>query len=189
MPRLCCLVHGSVMARREMVQLVGGYRPELEPAEDYDLWLRLLPLCGFARIAEALYDYRVHSGQSSTTRKRRQLEQTIAAKLHYLRRTVPDLPTRARLAISGHGAGADVYRRMGREIGFDVVPCPTDLEAECVESGLAAPRTPSACDEWDVLVVTDFAAIDRYERHLRSTCEAITASGNFFVRGVAASPR
>lgn len=37
----CCLAHPSVMMRRDRVLDVGGYDPTTEPAEDYDLWLRM----------------------------------------------------------------------------------------------------------------------------------------------------
>ena len=37
----CCLAHPSVMLRRGRVLDVGGYDPMTEPAEDYDLWLRM----------------------------------------------------------------------------------------------------------------------------------------------------
>lgn len=37
----CCVAHPSVMLRRSAVMDVGGYDPSAEPAEDYDLWLRL----------------------------------------------------------------------------------------------------------------------------------------------------
>lgn len=37
----CCLAHPSVMLRRDRVVEVGGYDPTAEPAEDYDLWLRM----------------------------------------------------------------------------------------------------------------------------------------------------
>lgn len=37
----CCIAHPSVVLRRGAVIDVGGYDPETEPAEDYDLWLRM----------------------------------------------------------------------------------------------------------------------------------------------------
>ena len=37
-----CIGHGSVMMRRSALEQVGGYDPAMEPAEDHDLWLRLL---------------------------------------------------------------------------------------------------------------------------------------------------
>ncbi|CAN0087054.1 unnamed protein product, partial [Ectocarpus sp. 4 AP-2014] len=51
----CCLAHPSVMLRRERVIEAGGYDPATEPAEDYDLWLRmeaLAPGC-VANLGEA----------------------------------------------------------------------------------------------------------------------------------------
>lgn len=37
----CCIAHPSVMLRRDRVIDAGGYDPGTEPAEDYDLWLRM----------------------------------------------------------------------------------------------------------------------------------------------------
>lgn len=37
----CCIAHPSVLLRRSAVMDVGGYSRSAEPAEDYDLWLRL----------------------------------------------------------------------------------------------------------------------------------------------------
>lgn len=37
-----CLIHSSVMFRRSSALAVGGYHAEWFPAEDYDLWIRLL---------------------------------------------------------------------------------------------------------------------------------------------------
>lgn len=37
----CSLAHPSVMLRRDRVVEAGGYDPAAEPAEDYDLWLRM----------------------------------------------------------------------------------------------------------------------------------------------------
>ena len=50
--------HGSVMLRRTSLVLVGGYRTEWEPAEDYDLWLRLAGVGQLAALPEVLYQYR-----------------------------------------------------------------------------------------------------------------------------------
>lgn len=37
----CCVAHPSAMLRRDRVIEAGGYNPVTEPAEDYDLWLRM----------------------------------------------------------------------------------------------------------------------------------------------------
>lgn len=61
------LAHPSVMMRRSAVVAVGGYRPQMEPAEDYDLWLRLAERADLANLPDVLLEYRVHSGQSTAT--------------------------------------------------------------------------------------------------------------------------
>ena len=42
LPVTCCITHGSVMTRMAVLRGAGGYRDEFVPADDYDLWLRLL---------------------------------------------------------------------------------------------------------------------------------------------------
>ncbi|CAM9450282.1 unnamed protein product [Ectocarpus sp. 13 AM-2016] len=74
----CCVAHPSVMLRRDRVIEAGGYDPATEPAEDYDLWLRLealAPGC-VANLGEVLLGLRKH--EANVSRKRRQ-EQGEAA--------------------------------------------------------------------------------------------------------------
>jgi hypothetical protein len=59
------LAHPAVMLRRSAVLAVGGYRPQIEPAEDYDLWLRLAQHHDLANLPDVLLDYRLHAGQST----------------------------------------------------------------------------------------------------------------------------
>lgn len=53
----CPLGHPTVMYRRSAVLAVGGYSPEWEPAEDWDLWWRLRGY-GIANLPDTLLDYR-----------------------------------------------------------------------------------------------------------------------------------
>ncbi len=71
------LVHPSVMMRRSAVDAVGGYRPLFEPAEDYDLWLRLSERFDLANLSEVLLHYRVHDAQVSA----RQLSKQVIGRL------------------------------------------------------------------------------------------------------------
>lgn len=57
--------HPTVMFRRQAVCDTGLYRPQLEPAEDYDLWLRLAERFEVANLSEPLLEYRLHAGQST----------------------------------------------------------------------------------------------------------------------------
>src|SRR5262249_52693025 len=40
MPQTNCIVHGTIMARRDVLLASGGYNAALSVAQDYDLWLR-----------------------------------------------------------------------------------------------------------------------------------------------------
>jgi len=66
------VVHPSVMVRRSALDRVGGYRPEYEPAEDFDLWLRLAEVGELAVLPDRLVRYRVHPQSVSSTRVRQQ---------------------------------------------------------------------------------------------------------------------
>jgi hypothetical protein len=50
------------MVRRECVEMVGGFDPELSLAADWDYWLRLSRLTKFAPIPEVLMKYRMWDG-------------------------------------------------------------------------------------------------------------------------------
>ena len=61
-------VHASVMLRRELPLSVGGYDVSMRNGSDSDLMTRLMGRTLFTNIAECLYIYRRHAGQS-TSRK------------------------------------------------------------------------------------------------------------------------
>jgi len=63
------LAHPTVMYKKDAVLTVGGYNPDKLPAEDYDLWTRLLKIGQLANIAEPLLKYREH-GESVSVKKR-----------------------------------------------------------------------------------------------------------------------
>lgn len=70
-----CIAHPAVMMRKSVFMALNGYRPEFEPAEDYDLWLRMSAQheFGFFSIPEPLTLYRIHSSQVSAMNRIRQL--------------------------------------------------------------------------------------------------------------------
>jgi len=54
------IAHGSVMMRREVVYMLGGYNEEFEKAEDYELWMRAIRKgIKIANIPEPLIKYRI----------------------------------------------------------------------------------------------------------------------------------
>ena len=55
--------HPAVMMRKDIVREVGGYRPQFWPAEDVDLWNRILERhAGVLVQPEHLMKYRIHGG-------------------------------------------------------------------------------------------------------------------------------
>ncbi|MCL4233891.1 MAG: glycosyltransferase family 2 protein [Deltaproteobacteria bacterium] len=54
----------SVLARREVVARLGGFRHRFEPAEDYDLWLRLAAVGPIAFDPKPLCVYHLHGAQT-----------------------------------------------------------------------------------------------------------------------------
>lgn len=81
------LAQSAVMARRDALLAVGGYRFAVEhTGEDYELWSRLAR-CGarFANLDEVTIRYRIHDGASKSTRLRALLRSTLAVKRHHWR--------------------------------------------------------------------------------------------------------
>lgn len=165
MPLTCCITHGSVMMRADVLRAAGGYDQAMVPAEDYDLWLRLLPRHQLVKLHDRLYAYRVHDDQSSTVRRPEQMSRVIEAKLRYVRRRVPSLPHPVRLVLPCNDRGADLFRRVGPSEGYD----PTI-------------RATAASRVADVVAVTDFSKVPYYAMALNaaSQCQQF---GNLFVRG------
>jgi hypothetical protein len=62
----CPFAHPTVMIRKDtLIKLNTWYNAEEFPAEDYDLWTRLLTVGRGANLSEVLLKYRVHEGQIS----------------------------------------------------------------------------------------------------------------------------
>ncbi|CAM9333384.1 unnamed protein product [Pylaiella littoralis] len=110
----CFLAHPSAMLRRDRVVDAGGYDPAAEPAEDYDLWLRMeadSPGC-VSNLGEVLLGLRKH--EKNVSRRRRQ-EQEVAAdaaaaramtRLLERRQHPPNSGAAAPAAAAGAGAEA-----------------------------------------------------------------------------------
>lgn len=61
LPDASVLLPGTVIMRRDLLRRAGGYRPGFAGAEDYDLWLRLLPEARFAKLPTRLYTKRLRT--------------------------------------------------------------------------------------------------------------------------------
>jgi hypothetical protein len=96
--------HPSAMYRREPVVGLGGYDESTAPAEDKDLWRRLLLERWRARIvAEPLVVYCLHDSQLSQTHAAYQRQVDGRSQERFLTALASDVPVRAlRLLLSHH---------------------------------------------------------------------------------------
>lgn len=58
-----CMIHPTMMLRRDPVLRLGGYRSPFRFCEDFDLWLRLSEHYDLINLPETLLDYREHDRQ------------------------------------------------------------------------------------------------------------------------------
>lgn len=71
--RCLCLVsdpipHPSVMVRKDIIDMLGGYREDLIVATDYEAWVRAASICKLSNLSETLIYYRIYPGQLSAQR-------------------------------------------------------------------------------------------------------------------------
>jgi glycosyltransferase involved in cell wall biosynthesis len=92
--------HGSIMFRREMFEMAGGYRPECDFWEDLDLYIRMAGQGRVLVVAEPLYQHRFSETSTRLTSRRPRVEAAV------------DLMFRCRAA---HNAGKD-YTPFLREV-------------------------------------------------------------------------
>lgn len=64
--------HGATMFRADAYRSAGGYRQEFRYVQDWDLWLRLSEMGGFAFVPKISYRYRVRENSISAVRRSQQ---------------------------------------------------------------------------------------------------------------------
>ncbi|RTY96453.1 glycosyltransferase, partial [Flavobacterium bomense] len=80
-----CISHPSVMIRKKVLdQYSIQYDTSKEPAEDYDMWVRILSLGKLHNLQEVLLEYRLSSNQVSRKRADEQKKNDIATKFQLL---------------------------------------------------------------------------------------------------------
>ena len=81
----CCIAHPTVMLRMSfLVEHSLTYNTLMEPAEDYDLWIRMVRKGVFAIIPEKLLKYRMHNQQTSIVKQNIQKQKTFLIKVIHL---------------------------------------------------------------------------------------------------------
>ncbi len=103
-------VHPSIMARRAVLEQLGGYQDRSWP-EDYDLWLRMA-LAGirFAKLPEKLFFWRDHPERATRTMDEYTSSAFRCCKLHHLRHGF--LKDIQEVVIAGAGVEARAWQRL-----------------------------------------------------------------------------
>lgn len=87
--------HPGAMIRTDAMRRAKGYRVELEPAEDFDLWLRIAEFALLANLPDTLMRYRMHLRSVSVTRSAQQGQKVIQAISEArCRRGLPPIPSK-----------------------------------------------------------------------------------------------
>lgn len=95
------LLHPSVMFRREVFERHGAYSETAPHAEDYELWVRLMPFVRFGNCPEVLMDYTLSASQVSRRHNAQQLETARALRVQALRQLgIRHTPEQARIHAS-----------------------------------------------------------------------------------------
>jgi glycosyltransferase involved in cell wall biosynthesis len=107
------LAHPTVMARREALLAVGGYRNDRVPSEDFDLWIRLSEYGRLANLPQALLRYRRHVATVGVREREGQL--VMGARLVNEARTKRGLrPLRPRRITAGKNVRARYHFECAR---------------------------------------------------------------------------
>lgn len=77
-----CLAHPSVLMRKQGLEALSvAYNVAKEPAEDYDLWVRILGVGKLHNLQEILLKYRVHPTQVSQKRNKQQKQSVTETRV------------------------------------------------------------------------------------------------------------
>ncbi len=90
------IMHPASMIRQKALLKINGYRPQFEPGEDYDLFLRLAEVGKLANLPDVLLKYRMHTKNVTIERKEhhQQVKQMALKEAFHRRNLNPEkIPT------------------------------------------------------------------------------------------------
>jgi glycosyltransferase involved in cell wall biosynthesis len=88
-----CVIHPTVMIRREILSRLDFYKPNAIHAEDRDLWLRASAITEFSNVPEILLKQRVWSKSTSKHFAQEYLENAIKSGAVFIREFLNDDPS------------------------------------------------------------------------------------------------
>jgi glycosyltransferase involved in cell wall biosynthesis len=112
----------SVLFRRSVLDVVGGFNTELSAAEDYDLYLRIAgayPICCHSAIVA---EYRIHETNAS-----RNPELMLTTTLRVLKNQAPSVRGDARRVAALHQGLRTWRRQYGRQLAWQLAISFSDL--------------------------------------------------------------
>ncbi len=110
--------HGQMIYRRDAYHAAGGYDPEYNYAEDYDLWTRLLEQGPFGVVPEVLYRYRTGHDSISSRNAVRQSEVSCAIRCRqYKKLTGQELDPDVAKAMYAYGMNRSLADYTPAQIG------------------------------------------------------------------------
>lgn len=93
-----CVNHPTVVARRDVMETVGGYPREVV-GEDYLLWVRATEVTRVANIADVVLRYRVHPGSTSSLLAEEMHARALEIAEDALMNLLGERPTREALVV------------------------------------------------------------------------------------------
>jgi len=93
-----CFVHSSVMFRKKVVELLGGFDPTIGYGEDFDLWSKIVARYNVANLPEPLILYRDQGGSKTSTLIKLSFEENYNIIKRNLLRIWPNIPQPDRAA-------------------------------------------------------------------------------------------
>ncbi len=87
------MAHPSIMMRSSVIKENSiQYNKEREPAEDYDLWVELMAFGKLHNLQKIYLEYRKHTSQVSTVRRKQQNESAIKTRIKLLKYVYENMP-------------------------------------------------------------------------------------------------
>lgn len=82
------IAHPTVMMRRDLVSIAGGYDEALSTSQDFDLWGRLSGVTRLSNLPEVFLYLRKHQGNVSSTRSEQQQEHSFRISQQLISRII-----------------------------------------------------------------------------------------------------
>ncbi len=86
-----CLWHPTIMARRDVMQKVGGYNDSLQAAADYDIMVKIAKISKLRNLEDILLHYRCEDNYYTKVRRRQQLECAFETSLKTFQYSMKDI--------------------------------------------------------------------------------------------------